>query len=128
MSDLTDFRISFYFEPRADQPHAPDGPGFYLAAMRRSISDHESMNYEIVPRVRIPNDEMINISKVLDRFVDGKPLNWSPQFKRDDVSLEAAVLDAIQGGKAILAEEVAKAEAAASQLERLRKIQEEFDA
>lgn len=127
-TSLVDLRVGIYFEPRADQPHAPAGPGWYIAATRSKDFADGPQHCEVVPRVRLSNEEAAQIAKVLDRFVDGKPLNWAGQLRRDDVSLEQAVAEAIQVGKEILAAEVAKAEAAAAQLERLRKIQEEFGA
>lgn len=123
-------RVNLYFEPLDGQEHAPDGPGWYLLATRSGAREDESglktlVVTEIIPRVRLTNAEAPKLAKVLDKFAEGKPLNWS-NLPHEDISLEQAFLEAIEAGGEVVRQQLAEAENAVERLENLRRRAAEF--
>jgi hypothetical protein len=119
---ITDVRMQLYFEPFDGQDHAPDGPGWYVAATRMSGADLS----EIIPRVRLSNDEALKLASIADELTTGKPLNWNPNLTAEDISLEQAVAEATKAGTEIVRTELAYAEQAVERLANLRRRALEF--
>jgi hypothetical protein len=69
---------------------------------------------------------MPKLAKVLDKFAEGKPLNWSPTLNHEDISLEQAVLEAIETGREIFQQQLQQAEEAVARLDHLRRRAAEF--
>jgi hypothetical protein len=120
----TDLRIALYF-CKGDEPHAVEGTGWYIAATYPV--DGEVV--EVVPRVRIPAADMEKVAKVLDKFVNGRPMNWSPQegYRRGDSSIETVVHSANDQARDLVQEQLANAENLVKRLEALRARASEFD-
>lgn len=123
MNDNSKVRVAFYFEPNNGQKHAPAGPGWYLLATRGG--DGKAYPKEIIPRVRLSNDEGIKLSKVIDKFAEGKPQNPG-DGEVEDISLEQAAAEAIDAGLELLRIQLESAEAAVERLANLRRIAEEW--
>lgn len=120
--DPCSVRLNLYFEPLDGTPHAPDGPGWYLYANRQE----KGRNIEIIPRVRLSNAEAPKLAKVIDKFAEGKPLNWLPGSDHGDISLEQAFLEAIEAGGESVRKQLEEAENAVERLENLRRRAAEF--
>ena len=120
----TSLRISLYFEVQDGVPHAPEGPGWYLAAIRTN----QGSVGEIIPRVRLSNDEAVKLCKVFDNFANGKPMNWatSEGAVREDISVEQAAIEANAAGKEAIRQQLADAEQAVRRLDALRRRAQEF--
>jgi hypothetical protein len=119
----TELRINLYFA-RGYETYAVEGTGWYLAA---TYPDADGATIEVIPRVRLPAGDVEKIAKVLDRFASGKPMNWMPNYKRSDSTLESVVHSANDQARDIVKEQLANAEELAKRLEALRARASEFD-
>lgn len=121
---MLNLRLQLYFEARDNQPHAPDGPGWYLVA---SSTDEGELPLEVIPRVRITNEEALHLAKQVDNTILSKPLNRSPGFEPWDLSLHAAMEHTIKEAAEVIQKQLKDAEQAVANLERLRQRAKEFD-
>lgn len=119
---MNDLRINIYLAT-VDGPSAPEGPGWYIAATRAPSNE---IPHEIIPRVRIPGNDMEKLGQVLDNFVKGKPQNWSEGLIRDDISLREAIRQANISAREILENRIEFLKSAQQQLEMLAQRAEEF--
>lgn len=120
-----DLRIQIYFATE-EAPHAPEGPGWYVVATRPTSGIPEVAVQEILPRIRLNLKDVPKLAKVIDKFTEGKPLNWATD-NHGDISLEQAVNEATDAGKEIIKQRLVEAEAAVQKLAELRARVEEFD-
>lgn len=119
---LNDVRLVLYFGTGEGKLAAPEGPGWYLFGTRPRNGGVD----EIIPHVRLTSEEAVQFAKVVDRFTNGKPLNFSPGEQNPGVSLEGAVVEANAEARAFVQREVEEAERQIRNLEILRARAKEF--
>lgn len=113
-----------FFEAVDGMEHAPDGPGWYILAT--ADNEQDIIAAQIVPRVRLSNEDAVKIAKVLDKFVQGKPLNWVEDAPKLDVSLEQAVAETTQRGTELVRTQLEEAREAVERLANLERRAKEF--
>lgn len=120
----------FFADGRDSRIPAPEGPGWYLYATEKLVVNGSSQSpvpAEIIPRVRLSPEEAIKFAKVVDNFVNGKPLNRTPKAQTSEYSsLEAAVTAENQKAKLVIKSELEEAQRAVQNLEILRQRAQEF--
>ncbi len=120
---MDNLRLTLYFEAVDGKDHAPDGPGWYLLATGENVGQPPS---QVIPYVRLTNDEAIKLAKVIDKFVQGKPLNWRENKPRENISLEQAVAETNEIGKELVQRQLDNARVAVERLANLERRAKEF--
>lgn len=128
-----DLRIAIYFAANGGGEFAPEGPGWYLYVTRIVPDDRLPQATtkhieEIIPRVRLSAQEVLEFAPVVMDLANGKPLNWttSTPYTRAEVSLHQAIDEENERARTLLEHEVAEAERAIQNLDILRRRVEEF--
>jgi hypothetical protein len=121
-----DLRINLYFSAQSG-PHAPEGPGWYLFVNRPVDTNFGLPSEEIIPHIRLKPGEVVKIAKVLDRLTAGKPLNWTEDAQRANISVEQAVIEANEEAREAVARTLEEARILITQMELLKARVEEFE-
>lgn len=119
-----DVRLVLYFGTGEGALAAPEGPGWYLYATRPTTQMGQTE--EIIPHVRLPSSEAIQLAKVVDRFTQGKPLNYTSGAVQSNDSLEVAIATANEEAKALVQRELEEAQRQIHNLEVLKARAKEF--
>jgi hypothetical protein len=121
-----DLRINIYFS--AEQGlHAPEGPGWYLLVQRPITVTSGIPVEEVIPHIRLKPGEVAKIAKVLDRLSEGKPLNWTKDTQRANISVEQAVREANEEAREAVTRTLQEAQILITQMELLKARVEEFE-
>lgn len=121
---MLNLRFQMYFEAQDGRDHAPDGPGWYLSA---TSTDEGQLPLEVIPRIRISNEEALDLANVIDGYTLEKPLNWNPVFDhKDDLTLKQGVAETTNAGAEIIKSQLEHTKDAVARLDRLKHLAKEF--